>query len=40
MVKTKSVYDPVEDGDGDRILVSRYWPPSVSEYMRQYLAIN
>jgi len=26
MVKTKSVYDPVEESDGQRILVSRYWP--------------
>ena len=26
MFKTKSVYDPAEDGDGERILVTRYWP--------------
>jgi len=26
MVKTKSVYDPVEESDGDRILVARFWP--------------
>jgi len=26
LVKTKSVYDPVEESDGQRILVSRYWP--------------
>ena len=26
MIKTKSVYDPVEKADGVRILVTRYWP--------------
>jgi len=31
MVKTKSVYDPVEESDGDRILVSRYWPRGLSK---------
>ena len=30
MVKTKSVYDPVEESDGQRILVSRYWPRGFS----------
>ncbi len=30
MVKTKSVYDPVEESDGQRILVSRYWPRGLS----------
>ena len=31
MVKTKSVYDPVEESDGQRILVSRYWPRGLSK---------
>ena len=31
MVKTKSVYDPVEESDGERILVSRYWPRGLSK---------
>ena len=31
MVKTKSVYDPVEESDGERILVSRYWPRGLSQ---------
>jgi len=26
VVRTKSVYDPVEESDGDRILVTRFWP--------------
>lgn len=26
MVKTKSIYDPVEAADGKRFLISRYWP--------------
>jgi len=30
MIKTKSVYDPVEESDGQRILVSRYWPRGLS----------
>ena len=30
MVKTKSVYDPVKESDGQRILVSRYWPRGLS----------
>ena len=29
MVKTKSVYDPAEASDGDRILVTRYWPRGI-----------
>jgi uncharacterized protein YeaO (DUF488 family) len=29
MVKTKSVYDPVEDSDGKRILVTRYRPRGI-----------
>jgi len=31
MVKTKSVYDPVESDDGERILVTRYWPRGLSK---------
>ncbi len=31
MVKTKCLYDPVEESDGDRILVTRYWPRGVSK---------
>lgn len=31
IVKTKSVKDPVEDSDGERILVSRYWPRGLSK---------
>jgi uncharacterized protein YeaO (DUF488 family) len=30
MIKTKSVYDPVEKTDGERILVTRYWPRGLS----------
>jgi uncharacterized protein YeaO (DUF488 family) len=26
MIKTKSVYDRIEESDGDRILVTRFWP--------------
>jgi len=31
MIKTKSVYDSAEETDGERILVSRYWPRSLSK---------
>ncbi len=31
MIKTKSVYDPAEESDGDRILVTRYWPRGLSK---------
>jgi len=31
MISTKSVYDPVEESDGDRILVSRYRPRGLSK---------
>ena len=31
MVKTKCVYDPPEVSDGDRILVTRYWPRPLSK---------
>ena len=31
MVKTKSVYDPVKESDGQRILVTRYWPRGLSK---------
>ena len=30
-IKTKSVYDPVEKSDGERILVTRYWPRGLSK---------
>jgi uncharacterized protein YeaO (DUF488 family) len=30
MIRTKSVYDPPEQSDGDRILVTRYWPRGIS----------
>jgi uncharacterized protein YeaO (DUF488 family) len=30
-VKTKCIYDPVERGDGYRVLVMRYWPRGVSK---------
>jgi len=31
MLKTKRLYDPVEELDGDRILVTCYWPRGVSK---------
>lgn len=31
MIKTKSVYDPIEESDGNRILVTRYWPRGLSK---------
>ena len=31
MVKTKRLYELVEESDDDRILVSRYWPRGVSK---------
>lgn len=31
MVRTKRVYDPIEASDGDRILVTRYWPRPLSK---------
>jgi len=31
MIKTKSVYDPVEKADGRRFLVTRYWPRRLSK---------
>ncbi len=37
MVKTKRVYDPAEASDGDRILVTRYWPRGIS---RERLSIT
>ena len=37
MIRTKSVYDPCEPSDGDRILVTRYWPRGIS---RNRLAIT
>lgn len=31
MVKTKSVYDAAEQSDGQRILVTRYWPRGIAK---------
>jgi uncharacterized protein YeaO (DUF488 family) len=31
MVKTKRAYEPPEMSDGDRILVTRYWPRGISK---------
>ena len=31
MVKTKSLYDPVEESDGQRILITRYRPRGLSK---------
>jgi len=37
MIKTKSIHDPVEESDGERILVSRYWP---HDYSREQLQLT
>jgi uncharacterized protein YeaO (DUF488 family) len=37
MIKTKRAYDPAEASDGDRILVTRYWPRGIS---RERLSIT
>ena len=37
MIKTKSVYDPAEASDGERILISRYRPRGLS---KERLAIS
>ncbi len=29
-MRTKRIYDPVEDGDGYRVLIDRVWPRGVS----------
>ena len=31
MVKTKCLYDPGDESDGDRLLVTRHWPRGVSK---------
>jgi len=31
MLKTKSIYDPIEAEDGLRVLVTRYWPRGVKK---------
>ena len=36
MVKTKSVYDPVKESDGERTLVTRYWPRPLSKTQVAY----
>ena len=31
MINTKSVYDPVEESDGKRFLVTQHWPRGISK---------
>jgi uncharacterized protein YeaO (DUF488 family) len=31
MIKTKSIYDSIEDSDGTRILITRYWPRGIKK---------
>lgn len=31
MIKTKSIYDSIENSDGTRILISRYWPRGIKK---------
>jgi len=31
MIRTKCLYDPPDESDGDRILVTRYWPRGISK---------
>lgn len=31
MIKTKSIYQPIEPEDGERLLVMRYWPRGVKK---------
>ena len=31
MIKTKSIYDSIENSDGIRILISRYWPRGIKK---------
>jgi len=31
MLKTKSIYDPIAEEDGLRVLVSRYWPRGIKK---------
>ncbi len=31
MLKTKSIYDPIDEEDGLRMLVTRYWPRGVKK---------
>jgi uncharacterized protein YeaO (DUF488 family) len=40
VVKTKSVYDPVEESDGQRILVARFWPRGLSKERLSLAAWN
>jgi len=37
MIKTKSVYDAVEKSDGERILITRYWPRGVSRQKKEII---
>ena len=31
MIRTKSIYDPKEESDGIRILITRYWPRGIKK---------
>jgi len=31
MIKTKSIYDSIENSDGIRILITRYWPRGIKK---------
>jgi len=31
MIKTKSIYDSIENSDGTRILITRYWPRRIKK---------
>jgi uncharacterized protein YeaO (DUF488 family) len=31
MIKTKSIYDSIENSDGTRILITRYWPRGIKK---------
>ena len=31
MIRTKSIYDPKEENDGIRILITRYWPRGIKK---------
>ena len=37
MVRVKSAYDPIHESDGERVLVTRYWPRGCS---RTQLAVD
>ena len=31
MIKTKSIYESIENSDGTRILITRYWPRGIKK---------